>query len=96
MSACAELSDKTQTKNATPRINYRFLNQVDPEALFHLILALEKNIPDQLDILEMVDGDKPLLPLVGISSVSFIWIFDLSIGLDVLNPSNLDKLSCLE
>ena len=38
--------------------------QVDPEALFTLLLNLEKETEDTLDILELVEGDKPLEALV--------------------------------
>ena len=33
-------------------------------ALFELLQALEKEVPDDLDILELVTGDKPLVALV--------------------------------
>ena len=40
------------------------VNKVDPQALFSLLLALETECPDYLDILELVDGEKPLMALV--------------------------------
>ena len=32
-------------------------------------MALEKDCPDKIDILELVDGDKPLHPLVGLRHI---------------------------
>jgi len=40
------------------------LLQVEPEALFQLLLALSQKCSDDLHILDLVEGDKPLLPLV--------------------------------
>lgn len=37
---------------------------VTHESFFKLLLALEKEMHDDLDILELVDGDKPLAALV--------------------------------
>ena len=42
--------------------------KVHPKALFYLLQALEQQCPDQLDILELVAGEKPLTALV--------WLFD--------------------
>ena len=50
----------------------RSINKVDPEALFGLLLALENDCPDKLDILELVDGEKPLMALVW-NSLSLIY-----------------------
>ena len=38
--------------------------KVSSVALFELLQALEKDVPDDLDILELVTGDKPLQALV--------------------------------
>ena len=43
--------------------------KVHPKALFHLLQALEQQCPDQLDILELVEGEKPLTALVNIQIV---------------------------
>ena len=39
--------------------------QVEPEALFQLLLALSQKCSDDLHILDLVEGDQPLMPLVG-------------------------------
>jgi hypothetical protein len=39
-------------------------NKVQAAALFRLLMGLEQELPDSLHILELVAGDKPLLPLV--------------------------------
>ena len=41
-------------------------NKVEPEALFNLLLNLEENVQDDLDILELVDGEKPLEAMVSV------------------------------
>ena len=47
-------------------------DKVSIVSLFELLLALEKDSEDELDVLELVDGEKPLMALVGISKVSVI------------------------
>jgi len=46
------------------RIAYCVLLQVEPDALFQLLLALSQKCSDDLQILDLVEGDKPLMPLV--------------------------------
>jgi len=43
---------------------YHAWMQVEPEALFQLLLALSQKCSDDLHILDLVEGDKPILPLV--------------------------------
>ena len=38
--------------------------KISIRALFELLLALELQLEDELDLLELVDGDKPLTALV--------------------------------
>jgi len=42
--------------------------QIEPEALFQLLLALSQKCSDELHILDLVEGDKPLMPLVRLQS----------------------------
>ena len=50
--------------NDDPKVLY--LNKVAPRHLFRLLKALEKECPDHLDIMDLVDGEKPLQALVRI------------------------------
>ena len=52
--------------------------QVDPQALFNLLLALEKDCPDNLDILDMVDGEKPLTALVSSALPAGLLCFEIN------------------
>ena len=52
--------------------------QVDPDAFFRLLLSFGSNLSDGLNILEMVDGDKPLTPLVSTHTDSSLTIIHRS------------------
>ena len=41
-----------------------FFKQVQPEALFKLIIKIGDHCPDNFDILDLVTGEKPLKALV--------------------------------
>lgn len=40
--------------------------QILPKCLFAILSSLEKDVPDSLDILALVEANKPLKPLVSI------------------------------
>ncbi len=41
--------------------------KVSPKALFQLVQALDKDLVDKLDMLKLVEGERPLTALVRIS-----------------------------
>lgn len=43
--------------------------QITPKCLFEILSSLEKDIPDCLDILALVEASKPLKPLVSMESI---------------------------
>ena len=46
-------------------------SKVQPKCLFFLLLALEKDCVDILKVMDMVEGEKPLKPLVQYHMISF-------------------------
>jgi len=51
-------------------VTFDVWTQVEPEALFQLLLSLSQKCSDDLHILDLVEGEKPLLPLVCLHSCS--------------------------
>ena len=47
--------------------------QILPKCLFAILSSLEKDIPDSLDILALVEANKPLKPLVNVE-LKFIFL----------------------
>jgi hypothetical protein len=46
--------------------------QVQPDCLFKLLMALEKDCPDNLGVVDLVTGDKPLKALVSSNTQTFV------------------------
>ena len=59
-----QVGSKESKKESVHKCACCMLLQVEPDALFQLLLALSQKCSDDLQILDLVEGDKPLMPLV--------------------------------